>query len=56
MSIIKRIVIAVVILTIGIILCAIPEPIPVIDEFLITLATIGGIGAQIRGISLKENK
>ncbi len=56
MNIVKRVVCAVVILTIGIILCVIPEPIPVIDELLITLATIGGIGAQIRGISLKETK
>ena len=56
MSIIKRIVIAVVILTTGIIVCAIPDPFPVIDEFIATLVAICGVVAQIRGISLKENK
>ena len=54
MSKAKRIVVAILLLAFAVICWVVPDPLPVIDEIFATLVAIGGIGTQIRKLTMKE--
>lgn len=56
MTIVKRAIICLLLLALAAIFWFIPDPLPLVDEIFVTLAAIGGIGKQVRGITAKESK
>lgn len=55
MNNIKRAIVVTVLAVIAAIFWFVPDPLPMVDELIVTLFTLGGIGKQIRCITMKNN-
>ena len=56
MSNVKKAIISLLLLILAAIFWLVPDPLPLVDEIIVTLAAIGGIGKQLRGINMKDSE
>lgn len=56
MSKATRVVICLMLVVCAVAFYVVPDPLPIVDEILMTLSAIVGVGKQIRGITMKNHE